>query len=266
MGKIRLHLLCIAGAALLSPLVVRAAVPITLTPASYNQDAVVEATAVNDATTHYSTNITATMDGGTAKNGGVWYQQGLNTAAPTTGLPAPGVLVSAADASTSYLVQPYTANNIRLLDSANTPGTLTLAAPAGYSNLSFLTSSGNGTGTLTLTVHFADAFPDLAGLVVTSPDWFNASPVAYNSNGRVTASSGAFDNVNANNPRLYQEDVTIPANAASHPISSVDISFSGSGTDTHSAIFAMSGTPTPEPSAIGVIAMAAASLLFRRRR
>ena len=70
MGKIRLHLLCVASAAFLSPLVARAAVPIALTPGSFNQDAVVEATAVNDATTHYSTNVTATMDGGTAKNGG----------------------------------------------------------------------------------------------------------------------------------------------------------------------------------------------------
>src|SRR5258705_9507943 len=82
MGKIRLRLLSIAGAALLSPLVARAAVPIALTPGSFNQDAVVEATAVNDATTHYSTSVTATMDGGTAKNGGGVDAQGPNTPPP----------------------------------------------------------------------------------------------------------------------------------------------------------------------------------------
>ena len=266
MGNIRYLLLGGIGAALLSPVFAWAAAPpIVLTPGSYNQDGVVEAGAVDDPTTHFSNFITATMDGGTAKNGGVWYQQGLNSAAPTTGLPV-GVAVSASDATTSFVLRPYTGNNVRLLDGANASGTLTLAAPAAYSKLSFLTASGNGTGTLSLIVHFADAFANLTGLAVTAPDWFNNTPIAVNSNGRVTASSGAYDNVNAGNPRLYQEDVTIGGEAANHPISSIDVSFSGSGGDTHTMVFAVSGTPTPEPGCIGLLAVGAAGLLGRRRR
>jgi len=255
-----------AAVALIAPAIAHAAfVPVALTPGSYNHDGVVEATAVNDATTHYSTNITATMDNGTGKAGGVWYQQGLNTGAPTTGLPAGG-LVSANDPTVSYTLQPFTSNNVRMLDSANTPGTLTLSVPTRYSALSFLTASGNGTGTITATIHFSDANPNVTGLVVTSPDWFNATPIALNSNGRVTASSGNFDNVNAGNPRLYEEDITLPAGTSDHPISSIDLSFSGSGADTHSMIFALSGTPVPEPATLGLLGVATIALVRRNRR
>jgi hypothetical protein len=248
--------------------VARAAyVPIPLTPGSFNHDFVVEATAVDDATTHYGSAVTASMDGGTAKTGNTWYEQGRNAAAPTTGLPHAGVATSTADVTASFLLAPYNANHALLLDSGITSGTLTLAAPAKYSALSLLTGSGNGSGTLRLTLQFTDTAPPITiAAPVTSPDWFNATPVAINANGRVVATTGVFANVSSGNPRLYQENVTLPAEAAGRELSAVNISWTGSGANTHSAIFALSGTLVPEPGAIGLLGLAAVAALTRRRR
>jgi len=241
-------------------------VPVPLTPASFNQDMVVEATAVNDPTAHYNNAITASMDGGVAKTGNTWYQIGTNTAAPTTGLPGPGPVTSLANATTSYLLQPYTGNNVAMLDAASNSATLTLATPASYSALSLLTSSGNGSGTLTLGLQFVGGPALSVSGTVPSPDWFNGTPIALNANGRVVASTGAFANVNGNNPRLYQENVTLPAEAAGRLLQAVNISWTGSGANTHTAIFALSGTPVPEPGSLCLLGVGALGLLARRRR
>src|SRR5204862_4318208 len=108
-------------------------VPIPPTPGSASHDFAVETTAVDDATAHYGNAVTASMDGGAAKTGNTWYQLGKNTAAATTGLPNPGVVTSLADATASFLLQPYTGNNAVLLDSTRTSATLTALAPAKYS-------------------------------------------------------------------------------------------------------------------------------------
>src|SRR5215210_2985674 len=166
----------LAAAALVAvswaPIARAAFVPIPLAPASFNQDMVVEATAVDDATAHYSNAVTASMDGGVAKTGNTWYEQGKNAAAPTTGLPHPPVLFSAADPNVGFLLQSYTTNNALLLDSPSaTGGTLTLVTPNRYSDLTLLTASGNGSGTLTLTLQFDDAGPAITVPgTVPSPD------------------------------------------------------------------------------------------------
>ena len=242
-------------------------VPIPLTPGSFNHDFVVEATAVDDPTAHYGNAITASMDGGIAKTGNTWYERGKNAAAATTGLPNPGVVTSAADATASFLLAPYNANHALLLDSGAASATLSLATPAKYSALSLLTSSGNGTGTLRLTLQFTDTAPPITITApVTSPDWFNATPIAITANGRVVATTGVFANVNSGNPRLYQENVPLPAEAAGRELSAVNIAWTGSGANTHSAVFALSGTLVPEPGAIGLLGLAAVAALTRRRR
>ncbi|HEY7120355.1 MAG TPA: hypothetical protein VH475_27450 [Tepidisphaeraceae bacterium] len=243
-----------------------AMVPVPLTPASFNQDAVVELGAVNDPTTHFSNSVTASMDGGISKDGATWYQQGLNTAAPTTGLPG-GVVVSTANPDRSYALQPFTGNNIRMLDSAAPTGTLTLVTPATYTYLSILTASGNGTGAVNVTVHFADAFPD-ASQTITSPDWFFVDPRAVTANGRVEPLTGNFTDVNGDNPRLYDELISLAfPGPGAHPVSSIDLAWTGAGPDTHTAIFAVSGAGVPEPATGTFAGLAAAvGLLVVRRR
>jgi hypothetical protein len=269
--KARMSLAAIAlcSACLASQVAGAGSIPIVIS--GFNQDVVVEAGAVNDSTTHYAGAVTATMDTGTAKTFYTWYEAGLPGGAGG-GLPAAGVFTSAADPTTQFLLAPYNKADVLLLDRDTTSGTLKFAAPQAYTGLSFLTSSGLGSSSspvLNLTINFADGTAPLTGLSIVSPDWFNNGPVALTAAGRVRVDTGTYDHVGSDNPRLYQENVTLPAAATLHPISSIDIVWSANGSTTaHTAIFAVSGA-VPEPASVsmlstGVIALALAA--WRRRR
>lgn len=263
---------CAAGALGLGVAGAKAAqVPINLTAASFNHDIVVESGATNDATTHFSNNVTATMDANatSVKNGATWFQTGLTGSVAGTGLPAASTFASSNDANTSYTFQSFTANNARMLGAnvGGTTATLTLATPGAYSTLSFLTSTGGGSDTISVTLNFGDGTSSISGLTFSSPDWFNGSPIAANARDRVTPSTGNYDTGNTanNNPRLYQEDITLPAGALGHPITSIGLSKPGAG---NTAVFAVSGTFTgvPEPTSAGLLAVGGVGLLGRRRR
>src|SRR3982750_4809323 len=112
--------------------------PVPLTSSSFTYDIVVERTApppIGRATT-------ASMDAGTNNTGASWYEIGFNAAAPTTGFPAAGSTFSSPAASShQYTMAPsYAANNSMLIDGVISNGIWTLATPATYTNLSFLTS------------------------------------------------------------------------------------------------------------------------------
>src|SRR4051812_40911536 len=81
--------------------------PIALTPGSYNADVVVEAGAPKGI----FANVNVTIDGGTNNNGNTFYESGLETALPWTGLPAAGsTFTSQSDAARQYKMPPsYTA-------------------------------------------------------------------------------------------------------------------------------------------------------------
>src|SRR5262249_51221417 len=149
-----------------------------------------------------------------------------------------------------FLLAPYTGPNALFLDQDNSAGTLTFATPTALHSLSILTSSGLGTSTspvLGLTIHFADGTPAISGLSVVSPDWFNNGPAALIAGGRVNVGTGAFDSVGSDNPRIYQENVALPAGAFGHAISSITFDWTGSSTASQTAIFGVSGS-VPEPS------------------
>src|SRR5215813_13786983 len=98
-------------------------VPIALTSSSYNQDVVVENTAPAPVVAGGYT--TASMDNGVANSGFSWYEQGYNTANPTTGLPLAGAFFTHQNAADHQfrMAPSYASNNAVLLDSAVTGAT-----------------------------------------------------------------------------------------------------------------------------------------------
>src|SRR5689334_19100222 len=219
--------------------------PIALTAGSYTKDMVIEHTA---AASPGGAATTASMDAGTGNTGYSWYEKGYDASAPLTGLPTAGsTFASGAFPTHHYTMAPsYTANNAALIDSSHS-ATLTPSSPAAFGALSFLSSAGNGPVTIAYTVHHADSTTESGNF--DSKDWFGNSPVAYTANGRADVQTGAFDNVNNNNPRLYTVDIGL-ANGAS-PVTSIDLSWDASNTGSGAAaVFAVSGQ-APGPVTLG---------------
>ncbi|MDB6035903.1 MAG: Immunoglobulin I-set domain protein, partial [Verrucomicrobiales bacterium] len=211
--------------------------PITFT--GYNEDVIVEAGAQSLPPGGLYT--TASMDNGTLNTGEGWYVKGFDRAAAATGLPPAGsTIASAAVLDHQFtLTTNYAANNVVYVD-PDVQGTMIWATPSAHSALSFLASAGHGPVVVDYTVHYADLSSETGTFSVQ--DWFNGTPVAYSSNGRVDVNSGVFDGVNSGNPRLYTTDITL--NNTASPVTSVDLSFDGANPDFTSvvAFFAVSGT------------------------
>jgi hypothetical protein len=108
-------------------------------------------------------------------------------------------------------------------------------------------------------------------------------------NGRINAPTGTFDRVGTDNPRVYEEILSLNLGSAS-PVSSIDLTFAfgAAHTDTHTAIFGVSAatsaggpliavplTPdsytadmvveAPEPASSALLAFSGVALLVRRR-
>lgn len=234
--------------------------PINVT--GYTQNMIISAT-------NGAANVTATMDGGTAKSGDTFYERGVNTGATSSGLPASGVVFgSANDSNHSFVFAPngQGQNDALMLDASNTSGALALSTPARYSTLSFLVAGGNGGATapnsLVLTINYAGGGTQITAL--DAPDWFNNSPIAVDANGRGTTGL-AFDSVTGGNPRIYQEDVVL--SDTTDPVTSVSFAWPQALTGgNRAAVFGVSGLAVPEPASWALLGIGAIGLLARKRR
>jgi hypothetical protein len=123
-----------------------------------------------------------------------------------------------------------------MIDGTFTNAVMTLATPASYSRLSFLTSAGNGPGNVQFTVHHQNGTTETA--TFTSPNWLSTVGVAYTAAGRVDVNAFTFDGVSQNYPTLFSRDV--PLSNTNNPVTQIDFSYvSGAA---HNAIFAVSGS------------------------
>jgi hypothetical protein len=229
-----------------------------LTISGFNQDVVVDNVATLN--TNVQGFVTATMDDGTAKTGGTWYQTGLVAASPTTGLPT-GTTQSSATGNGTFALASASGPNALLLNNATPTGTLTLTSPVPLNQVAFYDATGNGNGTINYLIHFVGGATE--GGSFTSGDWFNNSPTALNANGRINNTvNGTTDNVNAGNPRIYEHLFGVANTSAA--VQSID--FTRAAANGNTSILAVSGAQVPEPGSIAALGVAATASLIRRRR
>jgi hypothetical protein len=223
--------------------------PIKLTPDTYNHDLVVEAAAVTPWTNH----VTGTMDnlGPANKSWQTWYENGL-TGGGAGGLPTgAGIFTSAAGASTLFELLPYTHNNALRLDVLNFSDSLTLVAPQQYSSLSLLAGTSFGPAFIQLAFHFADGTPPIDGPqspTLIAPNWVDGvgAPAAFVASGSVlNLDQPAFQHLGSTNPRLYQIDVPLPPGFSDHPLSRIEIRWTGTQTNAVTAIFGLQAQSFP---------------------
>ncbi|SPE59770.1 exported hypothetical protein [Verrucomicrobia bacterium] len=220
-------------------------VPVT----GYNEDMVIEKSAVLHPLGLYNA-TTASMDGGTNNTGNTWYEQGFYKQFPTTGLPAAGsTLHSIAQPASYQMPASYTANNAVYVDATHTNANLTPTAPAIYTALSVLSSDANGQVTNLFIVQHDDGTQESATLV--SRDWFNNTPYAFTSLGRVNLDTPAINNdpghTGTPNPRLYEAQFGLTNNVS--PVTNIVLQYSGAQNTTsgRTALFAVSGATGSYP-------------------
>ncbi len=179
------------------------------------------------------------------------YEKGYNPAAPESGLPKAGSLVTSQSAAGhSFLMPPsYTNMNAILMDTACNHSLLRFETPACYATLSFLTASGHGPVTNQCVIRHSSGKSETNSFV--SPDWVGNSPTDFTGRGRVSVTTKLTDNLNADSPGLYAVDVPIADKTS--PVASVLLSLMGAGADAHCVVFAISGsqstiTPPSRPS------------------
>jgi predicted alpha-1,6-mannanase (GH76 family) len=203
----------------------------------YNKDIVVESSGPHPGVLTGVT--TATMDTGTNNTQNTWYEVGYVPWAAGTGLPAAGSTLTNLSAPDHLyvLASSYAANNAVLLRSNMPTATLTLASPASFPGLSFLTAVGNGPATIGCLIHHVNGSSETN--YFSSPDWVAWAPTAFNANGRVNVSSTTIPSLITNNPKLYGIDITLAITTS--PVTSIGLTFAGGSATANAVIFAVSG-------------------------
>lgn len=148
----------------------------------------------------------------------------------------------------AYQMSPYTAaNGLYLSANGNVPntlaaGTLTLATPAMYSQLSILAFGTEDNSTVIATLHYTDGTSANAGTLQIT-DWFYGTPFIFNGMGRLTrtTTSPTVDGL-PGDPRMYAFDFNIPCADQSKLVSSVSFVYiQGPNISSRALIVGLSG-------------------------
>lgn len=230
--------------------------PIAVT--GFNDDVVVEASAVGGDSFTYADTFDIDNSDFSPATSFCFYESGLanvnefNRPQPgTQGLPQSGYFTSATDNKTVFQFGPYAGFNVLTLSSGNSSGTLTFAAPAPYKSLSILAATAEGGGTGTFVVNFTDGTSSSA-LSFNAANYF----VEYGSPGSGAALSqfgllntgdfGCFYSAQYSGeiyPVLYQTSVSLATSLTNKMVKSITFTMpSGQSTNAVTGVFAVSGT------------------------
>lgn len=202
------------------------------------------------------------FDGDNAYAGHVMYSTDFRgnynqSTAPEGGLPADRLITSVNNTAITYLLQPYSGNNVLFLSNTNATGTLSLTNPQSYQRLAILASSAEGSSSFTVRLNFNDS--TYADYSFSVSDWFNGTGYAIHNIGRVNARNyGAayhdryddIDGTTTNNPRLYDCYVTLTNNDMFKVLTSIRFTKTVSG-NSRTVILAVCGlNPLSAPTAL----------------
>jgi hypothetical protein len=210
----------------------------------FNQDIIAEGAGGTDrarATTN------TTFDDVTQTGDNVMYSKDFRgnnnlSSPPPFGLPDDGKINSLNLIGAVYQLAPYNQNNALVIKNQNGSGTLVLETPGAFTKIAFLGASANGDSQFDLVLNFSDGTNTTAQFTVR--DWFFGTPFAINNIGRVqrTDTLGhTADNFthSGDNPRLYDDQLTLNPPFNSKLLTSITITKTSSGGRT--AIFAING-------------------------
>lgn len=185
----------------------------------------------------------------------------LNTA-PPYGLPIDRTILSVNLNGARYTLAHYDSLNALVLKTNGSSGTLRLETPGVFSKIAFLGSSAEGSSSFNVTLNFSDGTNTNASFSV--PDWYDGPNFAIKGIGRVTRTTigsqlpDVFSG-NAENPRLYDNQITLNAPFTTKILTSITFSKTSSAGST--AILAINGiTAVNAPAA--PIASAATNITF----
>jgi len=225
----------------------------------YNQDAIVERT-MPALPLPLASATTVSMDGGTNNTANTWFERGYYSFFTNSGFPAAGSTIDSLAQPDHHYQMPasYTANNAVYVDAANPTANLTIASPATYSALSFLSATANGTVTNQAIMQYADGTSETN--TFNSVDWFGNTPYAFVANGRVnlnnrTINSDPGRNAAPYNPRLYEAQFAL-GNTGS-PVTNIILNFVGAANPTTArlVVFAVSATAGAVPPIISSVSV-----------
>ncbi|MEL1244075.1 T9SS type A sorting domain-containing protein [Flavobacterium sp. DGU11] len=182
---------------------------------------------------------------------------------PAYGIPATGLISSAATTGLTFQLGPLSGNNSLRLQEENDNGTLVFSNGVQASRLYVLATTGSGSATISATVHFTDDSEQLvSGGVI--PDWFfsNALPVALSGMGRVYRNTNVTENPSGD-PRIYQYAMELLPSNQLKTIESIEFT-KISAAEGALNIFAVTAEETgtcPSPAGISAVATADAAVV-----
>ena len=179
--------------------------------------------------------------------GTVMYQKGYPfCSAYGQGLPQNGLITSANNSSLSYQLADYSTNNALHLSNYGASGNLLFTVPGTYSQIAILGLSSEGSGSFSAVLNFTDGSSS-SSYQFNVPDWYNGYPYAILGFGRVARLSYCSTDEVANNPRMYDNIITLSAGDQQKQIKSISVSNNSNG---RISIMAVTGITSPAAPAI----------------